>query len=317
MTCIMRLRFSCLIVALVATGCGGDVSKGGPTPGRPSFEGSRAHELVEVQVAFGPRIPGTIGHDRQLQWMLARLDSFAPEVSADTFAYVTTYSDSLTLINVLARYRPEADRRILLLAHWDTRPRSDRAKNPSEQDLPVPGANDGGSGTAVLLELARIMHHAIPPLGVDLLFVDGEDYGPTAADMFIGARRYADQLSSLDPYRKPVYGVLLDMVGDADPRFPIEGYSAQHALPVARKVWRTAARLGYSDLFPQTVGIRLSDDHVPLIEAGLQTIDIIDFTYGGSDNAYWHTPEDIPSNVSAETLEVVGEVISELIYSGG
>ena len=135
--------------------------------------------------------------------------------------------------------------------------------------------------------------------------------------MFIGARRYADQLSFLSPGERPMYGVLLDMVGDADPSFPIEGYSAQHALPVVQKVWRTAARLGYSKVFPESVGIRLSDDHVPLNEAGLQTVDIIDFTYGGSDNIYWHTPEDIPSNVSATTLEIVGEVITELVYSGG
>ena len=312
----MRSSLSYLTTVLVIAGCGGDIPQG-PTPGRPSFEGQQAHDLVELQVSFGPRIPGTVGHDRQLRWMLARLDSFAPEVIADTFTYVTTYSDSLTLVNVLARYRPEAERRLLLLAHWDTRPRADQAKDPAQQELHVPGANDGGSGTAVLLELARIMSDALPPLGIDLLFVDGEDYGPEAADMFIGARRYADQLSFLSPGERPMYGVLLDMVGDADPSFPIEGYSAQHALPVVQKVWRTAARLGYSNVFPESVGIRLSDDHIPLNEAGLQTVNIIDFTYGGSDNMYWHTPEDLPSHVSATTLEIVGEVITELISSGG
>ena len=301
---------------LVITGCVGDVPRG-PTPGRPAFEGLRARDLVEVQVAFGPRVPGTVGHDRQLRWMLARLDLLAPEVIADTFSYVTTYSDSLTLVNVLARYRPEAKRRLLLLAHWDNRPRSDRAQDPAERELPVPGANDGGSGTAVLLELARIMSDAPPPLGIDLLLVDGEDYGPEAVDMFIGARRYADRLPLPGSGRRPIYGILLDMVGDADPSFPVEGYSAQHALPVVQKVWRTAAGLGYSNFFPESVGLRLSDDHIPLIEAGLQTVDIIDFTYGGSDNIYWHTPEDVPSHVSASTLEIVGEVITELIYSGG
>ena len=173
----MRSNLSYLTTILVITACGGDIPQG-PTPGRPSFAGQQAQDLVELQVSFGPRIPGTVGHDRQLRWMLARLDSFAPEVIADTFTYVTTYSDSLTLVNVLARYRPEAERRLLLLAHWDTRPRADQAKDPAQQELPVPGANDGGSGTAVLLELARIMSDALPPLGVDLLFVDGEDYGP-------------------------------------------------------------------------------------------------------------------------------------------
>ena len=160
------------------------------------------------------------------------------------------------------------------------------------------------------------MSDALPPLGIDLLFVDGEDYGPESADMFIGARRYADQLPLLSSGMRPMYGVLLDMVGDADPSFPIEGYSAQHALPVVRRVWRTAARLGYSNFFPESVRIRLGDDHIPLNEAGLQTVDIIDFTYGGSDNMYWHTPQHLPSHCSATTLEHVGVLLTAFIYQG-
>ena len=128
---------------LVITGCVGDVPRG-PTPGRPAFEGLRARDLVEVQVAFGPRVPGTVGHDRQLRWMLARLDLLAPEVIADTFSYVTTYSDSLTLVNVLARYRPEAKRRLLLLAYWDTRPRSDRAQDRLSENFLFQARTTGG-----------------------------------------------------------------------------------------------------------------------------------------------------------------------------
>jgi Zn-dependent M28 family amino/carboxypeptidase len=294
-------------------GCGEDGRVAGPTPGRPSFDGEAALELVRTQVAFGPRVPGTEGHARQLAWMLERLDTLAPELTVDTFPHVTSAGDSLILFNVLARFEPEATRRILLLAHWDTRPRSDAATDSAARAQPVPGANDGASGTAVLLVLASLLAEAQPPMGVDLLLVDGEDYGPGVEDMLLGSRRYA---STLPAEGRPVYGLLLDMVGDADASFPVEEISAQFANVVVRKVWRAAQRLGYRDYFPSAVGQRLVDDHVPLIEAGLPTANLVDFSYGPG-NAYWHTPEDTPDRLSARTLEMVGEVVTELIYSGG
>ena len=285
----------------------------GPTPGRPSFDGDAALELVHAQVAFGPRVPGSEGHARQLAWMVERLDTLAAEVAVDTFSHVTAAGEALTLYNVVGRFVPDATRRILLLAHWDTRPRSDAALDPALRDIPGPGANDGASGAAVLLVLAELFAAHAPPMGVDLLLTDGEDYGPTLDDMLLGARRYA---STLPAEGRPVYGVLLDMVGDAEASFPVEELSAQHANVVVRKVWRAAERLGYLDWFPSAVGQRLVDDHVPLIEAGLPTANLVDFSYGPG-NRYWHTPEDTPDRVSARTLEMVGEVVAELIYSGG
>jgi Zn-dependent M28 family amino/carboxypeptidase len=278
------------------------------------FDGGSAMSLVHDQVNFGPRVPGTPGHAAQLEWMIERLGAVAPEVSADTFQVVTTASDSLTLVNVQARFRPDLSRRILLLAHWDTRPTSDQESDTSLRSMPLPGANDGASGTAVLLALAELMGANPPPLGVDLLFVDGEDYGPGVEDMLLGARHYAEGIPELA--QRPVYGLLLDMVGDADPSFPVEGNSAQSANVVVQKVWRAAERLGYRDYFPTAVGARLTDDHVPLIEAGLPTANLIDFTYGPG-NAYWHTQQDVPENLSASTLEMVGRVVTELVYSGG
>lgn len=304
-----RLFFVLLVLAV----CSCEVAPVGPTPGSPTFDGAAAMALVREQVAFGPRVPGSEGHARQLEWMLRRLDSLAPAVVADTFQHVTGSGDTLTLVNVMARFRPEASRRILLLTHWDTRPRADQATDSSFHDTPVPGANDGASGTAVLLQLASILPDNSPPMGVDLLFVDGEDYGPGLDDMLLGARRYAASLTEDD---RPVYALLLDMVGDADPSFPVEGISAQFADVVVQKVWRAAERLGYRDFFPTAVGRTLTDDHVPLIEAGLTTADLIDFTYGPG-NAYWHTPQDVPEHVSAATLGMVGAVVVELIYSGG
>jgi Zn-dependent M28 family amino/carboxypeptidase len=247
--------------------------------------------------------------------MVEHLGVRAPELTVDTFTHVTTAGDTLTLHNVLARFVPEATRRIVLLAHWDTRPRSDAATDSADRAVPVPGANDGASGTAVLLELAELFAAVPPPLGVDLLFVDGEDYGPTLDDMLLGARRYASRLGESDAGR-PIYGLLLDMVGDADPSFPAEEYSMQFAEVVVRKVWRAAERLGYRAYFPSAVGQRINDDHVPLIEAGLPTANIIDLEYGPG-NRYWHTPEDTPERLSAATLGMVGEVVAELVYSGG
>lgn len=304
-------RLFSVLLALAVCSCEG--APVGPTPGSPTFDGAAAMALVREQVAFGPRVPGSEGHARQLEWMLRRLDSLAPTVVADTFQHVTRSGDTLTLVNVMARFRPEASRRILLLAHWDTRLRSDQAADSSFHDTPVPGANDGGSGTAVLLQLASILPDHSPPMGVDLLFVDGEDYGPGLDDMLLGARRYAASLTEDD---RPVYALLLDMVGDADPSFPVEGISAQFADVVVQKVWGAAERLGYRDFFPTAVGRTLTDDHVPLIEAGLTTADLIDFTYGPG-NAYWHTPQDVPEHMSAATLGMVGAVVVELIYSGG
>ena len=307
-----------LTLAAASLGCLDAGAPPGPTPGSPEFDGERAFAKVERQVMFGPRIPGTAGHIAQLEWMTQELASLAPDLVADTFSYITTYDDSLTLVNLTARFLPEMERRILILTHWDTRPQSDQGATQAERDIPPPGANDGASGTAVLLELARLLAENPPPLGVDLLFVDGEDYGPDAVDMFIGARHYAELLVGGDlPGARPMYGVLLDMVGDSDPSFLVEPYSQEAASVVVSKVWRAAARLGHADVFPESLGVRLNDDHVPLIQAGLPTANVIDFTYGGPTNPFWHTPNDSPANVSARTLGIVGQVVTELIYSGG
>ncbi|MEX2048546.1 MAG: M28 family peptidase [Gemmatimonadota bacterium] len=311
----MRPRSVPIALLFAAAACGEPGAPEGPTPGRPTFDGASALELVRTQVAFGPRVPGTPGHAAQLAWMVEHLGALAPELTVDTFTHVTTGGDTLTLHNVLARFEPGATRRIVLLAHWDTRPRSDAATDSADRAVPVPGANDGASGTAVLLELAGLFAAVPPPLGVDVLLVDGEDYGPTLDDMLLGARRYASQLGTGDTSR-PIYGLLLDMVGDAEPSFPPEEYSMQHAEVVVRKVWRAAERLGYRAYFPSAVGQRIADDHVPLIEAGLPTANLIDFTYGPG-NRYWHTPDDTPERLSAATLGMVGEVVAELVYSGG
>ncbi len=303
------------LLALAGLACAACVpgSERGRTPGSPGFDGAEAMALVDTQVAFGPRVPGTAPHERQKAWMIDRLRLSADTVVVDTFTYRTPQGVALPLTNVVAKFRPHDTRRILFLTHWDTRPHADGDPNPANRDRPIPGANDGGSGTAVLLELAELLKKDPPPMGVDLLFDDGEDYGDSTNEMFLGVTHYAE---SLDPQHHPIYGVLLDMVGAENPSFPVEASSAEAAPIVVHKVWEAAARLGYAKYFPETVGPSIYDDHVPLLQAGLPTVDVIDFDYG-PNNRYWHTLQDTPAHMSARTLGMVGQVMVELIYSGG
>lgn len=316
----LALRSLLLLALAAAPGCGGE---GGETAARgafpearaerPPFEPARAFEHLRRQVAFGPRVPGTPGHAAQLAWMREYLRERADTVAEQPFTYVTGGGDTLRLTNLFARFRPDAAERVLLVAHWDTRPTSDQAATPAERARPVPGANDGASGVAVLLELAEMFRRQPPPIGVDLLLVDGEDYGPTGDDMYLGAKHFA---ANLPPGYRPFYGVLLDMVGDQDPRFPVEGNSQELAPEVVQRVWGLAEEMGYGDVFVRRRGPYVEDDHLPLNRAGIRTIDVIDFEYGPG-NRYWHTPQDDVHNTSAESLRIVGEVMAELVYRGG
>lgn len=302
-----------LVLGACAEGGGAPAEVRTPRVDRPAFDGGEAFRLLERQVAFGPRVPGTEGHRRQLEWMREWLSERADTLVEQPFTYVTAAGDTLRLTNLFASFRPDERDRVLLVTHWDTRPWADQSPDPAERDQPILGANDGASGTAVLLLLAQLLSEQAPPIGVDLLFVDGEDYGPQIEDMLLGAKHFA---ANQPPGYRPLYGVLLDLVGDADPRFPVEGYSAELAPEVVQRVWSVAHDLGYADVFPNVPGGYVTDDHVPLNQAGIRTIDIIDFDFGPG-NSYWHTPRDVPANTSAETLGIVGDVVAELVYRGG
>jgi len=300
-------------ISLAVASCGGGDSGGGTVTvrvERPAFDADRAFRDLERQVAFGPRIPGSAGHAQQLEWLQTELRALADTVFLDPFQHVTGEGHELDLTNVIARFGPADGSRLLLLTHWDTRPKADQSSEAADREKPVPGANDGASGTAILLEFARMFNEQPPPGGVELLFTDGEDYGPSTADMFLGARHYAAGIGSENP---PAYGILLDMVGDADPSFPIEAYSMESAGQVVQRVWGIAADLGFRRFFPMDRTVRVVDDHVQLIDAGIPVADIIDFDYGPG-NGFWHTPRDVPENTSARTLLMVGDVVAEVVY---
>jgi len=271
------------------------------------FRGDTAFGYIQRQLAFGPRIPNTPGAKQTGDWLLAQLRARADTVIVQEFQQRTAKGQTLKLRNFLARFRPQATDHILFLAHWDTRPFADKSPNLGQQRMPVPGANDGASGVAVLLGVADALKAKPPTVGVDLLFVDGEDYGDfsDSTETLIGARYFAKHLP---PGYTTLFAVLFDMVGDKDLQFQQEGYSMANAPEVVQRVWQTAARLGYERIFQPRASQALIDDHVPLQQAGIRAIDVIDF-----DFPYHHTTDDTIDKVSAASLQIVGDVAVALV----
>jgi hypothetical protein len=283
----------------------------GSATGLPTFDGARAFDLLKKQVEFGPRVPGTQPHSDCGAFLIETLRPLADEVTTQEFA-ATLGGKDLRLKNIIARFNPGAKRWVLLCAHWDTRPTADYEVVAEKRRLPIPGANDGASGTAVLLELARMFKQRKPDIGVVMVFFDGEDYGPGPNDMFLGSRHLASEAlkGNLQPKRENIaYGILLDMIGDKDLRIPKEQYSLEAAPDVVRKIWDTAKALGHEKAFPDATGNAIMDDHVPLIKAGIKCVNLIDFEYGP-----WHTLEDSVDKCSARSLKTVGDVVGAVVY---
>jgi glutaminyl-peptide cyclotransferase len=271
------------------------------------FDGTTAFGYIERQVAFGPRVPGTPAHEKMGDWLDSLLRQRADTVIVQSWTHVTTAKTKLPLRNFIARFNLGAEKRLLLLAHWDSRPVSD---SPTSRDSShaVLGANDGGSGVALLLGLADVLQRTPPAIGVDLLFVDGEDYGDftkTPNDVLMGSRYYgAHQL----PGGPPLYAVLFDLVADKDLQIYQEGNSLVGAPEVVELVWDTAKELGYGGYFIASPRHTLIDDHLELQKAGIRAIDVVDFDYPA-----WHTQYDTIDKVSAASLQVVGDVAVQLI----
>jgi len=302
-SCVVR-RASYVALAFIV-GCQARAGNGANSASE--FNGHTAFTYVEKQMSFGPRIPNKPGHVQTGDWLLSALRARADTVIVQEIRHVTHRGDTLHLRNFFARFRPQATERVLFLAHWDTRPMADRAANLAQQRMPVPGANDGASGTAVLLGVADALKARPPAGGVDLLFVDGEDYGDFADtnDVLIGSRWFA---AHLPPGYQPLYAVLFDMVGDKDLQIFEEGQSVAFAPEVVQRVWRVAADRGHEHQFVPGVKYPLTDDHVSLQKVGIHAIDVVDFDY-----PYWHTTEDTIDKVSAESLQIVGDVAVALV----
>ena len=253
------------------------------------FDGQRALSDVEQQVQFGPRIPGSDAHARALDWMEAELIAAGWQVHRQE-----TMSMGHPIINMVAS-RSDAPPAIILGAHFDSRLQADRDAQPQRRTQPTPGANDGASGVAVLLELARSLPHNSVP--ITLVFFDAEDNGRIPGwDWILGSRAFVSSLAS-----KPEKMILVDMVGYKYMQIRPEANSDAQ---LRDSIWATAARLGHAAFFPTQVGGAILDDHVPFLEAGIPAVDLI-----GIDYKYWHTSADTPDKLSAQSLQVVGDVL--------
>jgi hypothetical protein len=295
----VRLPAFLLFLLLPAAGCGPEAP--------PVFSGERAYQILVAFCELGPRAPGTEAHRRAAEFIAGRLQKLPFQVTRQPFTYYDSLKkDSVQLENILAAFRPERKKRILLCAHWDSRPYADREKDSTLHKQPILGANDGGSGTAVLLALAEILAQRDPQIGVDLVFFDGEDYGPEGvlAQYLLGSKHFAKNAGGY--YAE--FGILLDMVGDSDLTIYQEQYSVQYAGDVVRKVFGRAQKLGLSAFVPE-VRHAVFDDHIPLLQIGLPVINLIDF-----DFHYWHTLADRAEVCSASSLEEIGTLVVSLIY---
>lgn len=312
------------ILLLFAAGCdqSGDEGLHFEKKGRnvPAFSADSAYHFVQKQVDFGPRNPGSAAHRQQLDYMRQKLEAYAGSgnVFVQRFDHVGYDADTLHLANVIAAFNPTNPDRIMLSAHWDTRPRAEQADSAKNQ--PILGADDGGSGVAVLLELARLFKDHKPPVGVDIIFFDGEDYGREGdqSRYFLGSRYWAQNPPV--PGYHPRFGILLDMVGGKDAVFPKEVMSKRYAPNLVDEIWSIAGQMNYTTLFPDREGAGISDDHLVINDIlQIPTIDIIHHRAGANGRAvfppYWHTHRDNMDIISRPTLQATGDILAELVYN--
>lgn len=293
----------------------------------PEFSADSAFRFIEEQVAFGPRVPNTEAHKACAEYLKQKLTDYGFELIVQE-AEVTAFNRQvLEIQNIMGQFDPDNPKRIMLFAHWDTRPFADQ--DDHKRTKPIDGANDGASGVAVLLEIARLLHqefqkHGENPLnyGVDIVFFDAEDYGKPegsmtdqASDSWCLGSQYWARNIPIENY-SPKYGILLDMVGGKDAVFPREYYSLYFAPGIVNKVWRVASELGYSNYFINKKAPPLTDDHLYINKiAEIPSIDIIHYEvdeYRFIDT--WHTHDDTIDNIDKNTLQAVGHTLIEVLY---
>ena len=279
----------------------------------PKFDKGNAFRYLVEQCEFGPRNPGSNGYKQCLDYLQKTLVGFADTVLLQPFVLDDLVDEkSYDLTNIIARFKVNEPEQLLIGAHWDTRPWADEDPVPEKRNDPIIGANDGASGVAVILELARILNASPPPIGITLVLFDGEDMGRsgTPKSYAQGSLAFAKDL----PIEKPDEAIILDMIGDAELHIPIERYSYQQNRQLVKKLWSLAKVLSL-DAFESRIEYSIYDDHVPLwAEAKIPAVDIIDFNYPNSYTNYWHTTQDLPEHCSAESLGQVGTLLVHYIY---
>lgn len=272
-----------------------------------NFDQKVAWSWLTKQCDFGPRVPNTQGHIKCRDMIYDEVKKQCDTAELQPFSHIWSFDNSKRkMFNVIGYQNWEnATTRVVLLTHWDTRPTANEERNEADQKKPITGANDGASGTAVLLELMRHTKSVPKSLGICYLFVDGEDLGPGLDEMFLGATYFAKH----QPVKKPDYGILLDMIGDKDLKIPVEPNSYRMAEKLTLALFRHAKSIGLEKTFDMKMGPEILDDHLALNEAGIPTVDFIDFDYEP-----WHTLRDTPDKCSAESLGKVGKFMQSWLF---
>lgn len=290
----------------------------------PGFNADSAYQFIQRQVDFGPRVPNTASHVACGDWLESRLKDYTHKVYIQKGQVEAYNGEKLNFRNIIGSFNPENPKRIMLCAHWDTRPYADQDPDPSKWEKPIDGANDGASGVGVLLEIARLLNQQPVDLGVDIILFDAEDYGQPefkrsgyVPDSYcLGSQYWARNPHK--PGYSAKYGILLDMVGAKGSQFLMEGYSNKYAPSVVRNVWNTAAELGYSSYFPFKKSDQpVIDDHYYInIIAGIPTIDIIHLENNRPSMFadFWHTHEDNMEIIDKQTLKAVGQTVLHVVY---
>lgn len=290
----------------------------------PAFQADSAYHYIETQAAFGPRVPNTAAHRACGDYLAAQLERFGAKVYnqyADLMAYDNTL---LKARNIIGAYLPESRKRVMLCAHWDSRPYADYDPDPKKHHTPILGVNDGASGVGVLLEVARQLQQQAPTIGIDIIFFDAEDYGtptfyrgPYKEDTWCLGSQYWGRMPHVDNYNAR-FGILLDMVGGRGATFYQELFTKRTASKEMKKIWDAAHRLGYGAFFPKKEGTEVTDDHVYVFNLRqIPCVDIINYNPKGDTGFgdFWHTTNDTMEQIDRATLQAVGQTLLQVIYN--
>ena len=319
------------IIILILSACGPSGNSrersapAAPAVSIPEFNADSAYAYVEKQLLFGPRVPGSEAHASCAAWLGDKMKGFADTVIIQDFKARAYNGTTLRGKNIISSFSPENKKRVLLCAHWDSRPYADHDPDEANHKTPIDGANDGASGVGVLIELARQFSMQKPGIGVDIIFFDLEDYGPPQDAQKSEGTDYwglGSQHWSNTPHKanyRARFGILLDMVGVKDATFLKEGVSMMYAPSKVKKVWDLADAMGYSDYFPNKNGGYITDDHYFINKIiNIPTINIIHLdpdSPNGSFFRHWHTVKDDLESIDRATLQVVGRVVAHVVYT--
>jgi hypothetical protein len=291
----------------------------------PDFNSDSAYSYVVQQLAFGPRVMNSIAHEKCAAFLINKLKSWCQDVTVQKGTVKAYNGALLKFSNIIASFNPGTNDRIFLCSHWDSRPYADHDPDPKNHNKPIDGANDGASGVGILFDIARQLSASNPPIGVDIILFDAEDYGPpqdwksnesTEQYWGLGSQYWANQPHRADYFAK--YGILLDMVGAPNATFLEEALSMHYAPDIVKLVWETANRIGFSRYFLYDEGPQITDDHVPLNKIrGIPTIDIIHLDRNSDTGfyPYWHTTKDNLASIDKNTLNAVGQTLLTVIYN--